>query len=81
MPNFHVTNPKGSDIWKVVKAGAQRASATADTQKEAEKIAKQMAANQGGGEVRIHKPNGGPIRDTDTVAPGNDPNPPKDKKG
>lgn len=80
MANYHVTNPKNSDIWKVVKAGAGRASATAETQKKAERIAKQFSANNGGGEVRIHKPNGGPIRDSDTVAPGNDPFPPRDLK-
>lgn len=80
MANYHVTNPKGSDIWKVVKEQADRASATAATQKEAEKIAKELAGNSGGGEVRIHKPNGGPIRDSDTVPPGNDPRQSKDKK-
>lgn len=80
MSNYHVTNPKNSDQWRVVKEGADRASATAGTQHEAEQIAKQLAANSGGGEVRIHRPNGGPIRDSDTVAPGHDPNPPKDKK-
>lgn len=80
MPNYHVTNRKGQDNWNVMKEGAKRASATAPTQKEAEKIAKQISANNGGGEVRIHKPNGGPIRDSDTVAPGNDPHPPIDKK-
>ncbi len=80
MANYHVTNPKGSGVWKVLKAGADRASAIASTQKEAEKIAKTLLANSGGGEVRIHKPNGGPIRDSDTVAPGNDPFPPRDKK-
>jgi hypothetical protein len=80
MANYHVTNPKGSDSWKVLKAGAERAAAMADTQAEAEKLAKLYCANSGGGEVRIHKPNGGPIRDTDTVAPAKDPNPPKDRK-
>ncbi|MES2014393.1 MAG: DUF2188 domain-containing protein [Patescibacteria group bacterium] len=80
MANYHVTNPKGSDVWKVIKAKADRASATASTQAKAEFIAKQLAHKTGGGEVRIHKPNGGPIRDTDTVAPAKDPNPPKDKK-
>ncbi len=80
MANYHVTNPKKSDTWRVVKEKSDRASATASTQKEAEKIAKDLSAKSGGGEVRIHKPNGGPIRDSDTVAPGNDPNPPKDKK-
>ena len=49
-------------------------------QAEAEKIAKQFSANQGGGEVRIHRKNGGTIRDSDTVAPGNDPSSIKDLK-
>jgi hypothetical protein len=80
MANYHVTKPEQSDVWKVVKDNAERASATAPTQKEAERIAKDLARNSGGGEVRIHKPDGGPIRDSDTVAPANDPNPPKDTK-
>ncbi len=79
MSNYHVTNPKGSDDWRVVKEGADRAAAIADTQAEAEKIAKGLAGNSGGGEVRIHKPNGGPIRDSDTVAPGRESSV-KDKK-
>ncbi|HRO64909.1 MAG TPA: DUF2188 domain-containing protein, partial [Candidatus Dojkabacteria bacterium] len=49
-----------------------------NTQKEAEKHAKQILRNQGGGEVRIHGLDG-KIRDSDTVKPANDPNPPKDK--
>ncbi len=80
MANYHVTNPKGEDGWKVLREGADRAAAIVETQKEAEKMAKELSANSGGGEVRIHKPNGGPIRDSDTIAPGRDPNPPKDKK-
>jgi hypothetical protein len=80
MANYHVTNPKGSGEWRVVRENAGRASATATTQAEAERIAKVFAGNSGGGEVRIHKPNGGPIRDSDTVAPGSDPHPPIDKK-
>jgi hypothetical protein len=80
MANYHVTNPKDSSEWRVVRENAERASATATTQAEAERIAKVFAANSGGGEVRIHKPNGGLIRDSDTVAPGHDPHPPIDKK-
>jgi hypothetical protein len=79
MPNYHVTKNKDSGLWQIKKANAQRVSDLADTQKEAEKIAKHFCANAGGGEVRIHSPEG-PIRDSDTIAPGNDPNPPKDKK-
>lgn len=80
MANYHVTNPKGSKEWKVVKENSGRASAKAGTQAEAEKLAKRFSGNTGGGEVRIHKPQGGPIRDSDTVKPGNDPFPPRDKK-
>jgi hypothetical protein len=60
MANYHVTNPKSSNVWKVVRAKSERASATAATQSQAEKIAKLFAGNSGGGEVRIHKPKGGP---------------------
>ncbi len=74
----HVVKSPSGD-WKVVKPGGKRASATAKTQAEAEKRAKQIVANQGGGEVRVHRPDG-TIRDSDTVSPGRDPNPPKDKK-
>lgn len=80
MANYHVTNKKGQDNWNVVKDNAKRASAIANTQQQAEKIAKQISANNGGGEVRIHRPNGGPIRDSDTVKPGKDTFPPRDKK-
>lgn len=80
MANYHVTNPKDSEVWRVIKENATRASAILSTQYEAEKIAKKLSGNSGGGEVKIHKPNGGPIRDSDTVFPGDDPNPPKDKK-
>lgn len=80
MSNYHVTNPKGSPVWKVMKDKAERASATAPTQAKAEDIAKLLAHKSGGGEVRIHKPNGGPIRDSDTVAPGKDPSSIIDKK-
>jgi hypothetical protein len=82
MANYHVTKDKDSGDWKAKREGANRAAGYFDTQAEAEKAAKQMAAkaaNCGGGEVRIHSPKG-PIRDSDTVAPANDPNPPKDKK-
>lgn len=78
MSNYHVTKRSGSDEWTVVKEGSERVSSTARTQGEAEHIAKQYAANSGGGEVRIHRPNG-QIRDSDTVAPGRE-SPTIDKK-
>lgn len=79
MSNYHVSKDKGSGKWCVKKEGADRCSRLADTQKEAEHIAKELSANSGGGEVRIHRPTG-PIRDSDTIPPARDPNPPKDRK-
>ena len=79
MSNYHVTKNKDLGMWKAKRDGADRASGYYDTQAEAEKAAKGFSANNGGGEVRIHSPKG-PIRDSDTVPPGHDPNPPKDKR-
>ncbi len=78
MSNYHVSkNSNGK--WKIQKEGGSQASGYAPTQKEAEKLAKQYSANSGGGEVRIHGLNG-KIRDSDTVAPGNDPKSVKDTR-
>jgi hypothetical protein len=79
MSNYYVSKDLERGEWRIKKEGADRISDYTDTQKEAEKIAKELSANSGGGEVRIYKPHGG-IRDSDTVPPGNDPNPPIDKK-
>ena len=79
MANYHVSKGRGADHATVKREGAERISATARTQAQAEKIAKEMCANSGGGEVRIHGRDG-KIRDSDTVAPGRDPNPPRDRK-
>ena len=49
------------------------------TQAEAIQHAKDIVCNAGGGEVRIQGRDGR-FRDSDTVAPGNDPHPPKDAK-
>ena len=72
-----VPNPNGG--WDVRGADAQRASAHADTQSDAVARARQIVGNLGGGEVTVHNKQG-QIRDSDTVAPGNDPNPPRDRK-
>lgn len=71
--------PNADGGWDVVKPGAARASAHADTQQAAIDRAREIVHNAGGGEVRIHRPDGR-IRDSDTVPPGNDPNPPRDRK-
>jgi hypothetical protein len=73
----HVVPNKGG--WDVKAPGSSRASSHHKTQAEAEARAKEIVGNDGGGEVVIHRPDG-QIRDSDTVPPGNDPNPPKDKR-
>lgn len=76
--NRHVVaNPKKG--WDVKKPGSNKASAHADTQAEAVQRAREIVRNQGGGEVRIHGRDGR-IRDSDTIAPSNDPIPPRDKR-
>ncbi|MDD5313038.1 MAG: DUF2188 domain-containing protein [Dehalococcoidia bacterium] len=72
-----VPNPGGG--WDVRKPGASRASSHHDTQMEAEKRAKEILLRNGGGEAIIHNQKG-QFRDSDTIAPGNDPCPPKDTK-
>lgn len=75
--NRHVVpNPEGG--WDVVKPHAERASSHHDTQQEAIDRGREIVHNLGGGELRIHGRDG-QIRDSDTVAPGNDPNPPRDR--
>ncbi len=71
MSNYHVSKNKDTGKWNIQKEGGAKSSGSADTQKEAEKIAKGYAANSGGGEVRIHGLDR-KIRDSDTVEPGNE---------
>jgi len=72
--NIHVV-PHG-DAWAIRKEGSERVSSTHTTQGDAIQQARTQA-QQIGGEVFIHRPNG-QIRDRDSY--GNDPNPPKDTK-
>lgn len=65
--------------WDVKGPKAGRASSHHDTQSDAERRAKEIVGNSGGGEVVIHDRHGR-IRDKDTVAPAKDPNPPKDQR-
>jgi hypothetical protein len=74
---YVVHNPNGG--WNVTAPKAERASGHFDNQREAEERAKDIVGNLGGGEVRIQGRDG-KWRDSDTVAPGNDPYPPKDRK-
>ncbi len=65
--------------WVNKRIGADRATSKHDTQREAEQAARQNLQNQGGGEL-ITKGRDGQIRSKDTIPPGNDPNPPKDRE-
>lgn len=76
MNRRHVV-PSARGGWDVVAPGAARASSHHDTQADAEARAKRIVGSLGGGEVRIHDRDGR-IRDSDTVAPGRDPMPPRD---
>ena len=74
--NYDVFGHRGD--YSVKREGASRISAHTPTKAQAERLAKQFSRNQGGGEVRIHRPNG-QIMDSDTIPNGNDPYPPRDK--
>lgn len=71
--------PNSGGGWDVEAPGSTRASSHHDTQAEAINRAREIVGNSGGGEVVIHGQDGR-IRDSDTVAPGNDPNPPRDRR-
>jgi len=71
-----VPDPKGG--WKVTSPGRGKESHHR-TQANAERAAKGRLGHEGGGEARIHDRKGR-IRDSDTVPPAKDPNPPKDKR-
>lgn len=65
--------------WANKRNDAEKASSLHTTQKEAAQSAKEMLKNQGGGELSI-KGRDGLIRSKDTIPPGNDPCPPRDKE-
>jgi hypothetical protein len=65
--------------WVNKRNDASRASSVRDTQRDAAADAKEMLTRQGGGELTI-KGRDQRIRSKDTIRPGNDPNPPRDKE-
>lgn len=67
------------DDWVNKRNDAERASSIHPTQAEAVHAAKENLENQGGGELTI-KGRDGLIRSKDTIPPGNDSNPPKDRE-
>ena len=65
--------------WVNQRNDSDRASSLHNTQKVAHDTAKQMLQNQGGGELTT-KGQDGRIRSKDTISPGRDPFPPRDKE-
>ncbi len=65
--------------WANKRNGAGRPEGVYSTQKEAIDTARQNLKNSGGGEMTIQGKDGR-FREKDTVPPGNDPCPPKDKQ-
>ena len=63
--------------WVNRRNDAGKASSVHDTQQNAINSARNMLGNQGGGELTVMGRNGR-IRSKDTIAPGNDPYPPRD---
>ncbi len=70
--NQHVTPHPGGG-WQVKASGGKKATVVTTTQKEAIKVAREIAKNQGS-EMFIHNKQG-QIRERDSY--GNDPHPPK----
>ncbi|MGD9691403.1 MAG: DUF2188 domain-containing protein [Phycisphaerales bacterium] len=65
--------------WANERNDAAKASSLHKTQRDAERAARGMLQSQGGGELTV-KGLDGKIRSKDTIPPGNDPNPPRDRE-
>ena len=79
MKNDRIVYRRSDGKWVNKRNNSDRASSVQDTQQDALKAAYQNLVNQGGGELTTKGLNG-KIRSKDTIAPGNDPCPPKDKE-
>lgn len=77
--NDRTVSKRPDGTWANKKDGADRASSTHETQREAIDAAREMLQNSGGGELKVKGENG-KIRSKDTIPPGHDPNPPKDRE-
>ena len=73
---FVYQNQDGDWVNKRIDAG--KASSVHDTQRAAIDAAREMLQNQGGGELTVRGREH--IRSKDTIPPGNDPNPPRDRE-
>jgi Uncharacterized protein conserved in bacteria (DUF2188) len=78
-PQDRMVSKRPDGTWANKRNDADKASSVHKTQSEAIDAAHRMLENSGGGELTV-KGRGGQIRSKDTIPPGNDPNPPKDKE-
>lgn len=74
-----VVSQRKDGLWANKRNDADRATSLHANQREAISTAAKNLRNQGGGELVV-KGIDGRIRSKDTIPPGNDPNPPKDKE-
>ena len=71
-PNRRIVQKRPDGNFEVRKPGSDRASAVTPTQGEGIERARQILGNDGGGELQVRGLKG-PIRQQDTIKPGNDP--------
>ncbi|NVK22117.1 MAG: DUF2188 domain-containing protein [Kangiellaceae bacterium] len=77
--NDRIVYKRDDGKWVEKSVSSNRAGSLHDTQKAAISKGRDRLINSGGGEL-ITKGLDGKIRSKDTIAPGNDPFPPKDKE-
>jgi len=78
-PQDRMVSPRPDGQWANTRNDADRASSLHETQAAAIEAAHRMLQNSGGGELSVQGRDG-KIRSKDTIPPGNDPYPPKDKE-
>jgi hypothetical protein len=79
MANNRTVFRRPDGTWANKKNGSERAGSLHDTQAEAIAAAREMLHNTGGGELTVQGLDG-KFRSKDTIAPGNDPFPPRDRE-
>ncbi|MBN1364974.1 MAG: DUF2188 domain-containing protein [Syntrophaceae bacterium] len=78
-PQDRMVYQRKDEKWVNKRNDSERPSSVHDTQQDAIDAARNMLKNQGGGELIVKGLNS-KIRSKDTIAPGKDPYPPKDKE-
>ncbi len=78
-PQDRTVYRRGPDEWVNKRNDSDRATSVHKTQREAERAARDDLRRQGGGELTTKGMNG-LIRSKDTIAPGRESNPPRDKE-